>query len=728
MTDIHLTLFCVVDGETPSSAFPIKIELTETVGHLKDLIKTKKTNDFSDVDADTLTLWRDSLAGSKKGSAITIKTLDDKTELEDPRALLSEWFLESPGRNTYIIVERPPSQALKRGREYELEDPQKLPRTSDWVKYDAKDGPVDLPPVLVSMLNSGYLTPAPRNEFKQQLDNMQVGQQITLPSIGQRPKHYGKGYQKMSFFITEQMVEMWSLLSSNSDGPIRRVLSGPMGVGKSYLALFLAAKSYSEGWLLLYVSDANALAKETSGAIANQICMRFLALNKDILTVDDFEKLLLGHQSDATEVLITAATRILGDLLQQPETKTLLVIDEHGALFEQDPPVPKTHVILNPLMQLAAWSETSRGARVVLTGTAHAKFEMRYVKSDMWHWREYVTPPSDTVFDKLLHMDAILSRAAIKDQVKEITNRVPRELVNMVAYVRESIPNAGQQSPAINPETVADRDVLSQMRALQEQRLRAFYREANTHFNCLNDVDRHWHRHALEDMFFDSANKGFDYQFMDLGLVYRIKVGGRTEYRPLCPAANNALLNIYKSMPLPRDTMAAITRGHPTGDQFEDALFTFLVRHSEVILDTTDLVGKQKVPVIIRSNSVKFLEDPPSSVENIEKAFERPTARQTHTFDNRNQIEKYLDGAFGGKHEAIIDQETRKFIVSRTDIISKDDQQVEDTRPVEDFRIVFIHGKLGKPNHIGKIKDFPDVLHISFDELQMKLLGDLVSQ
>lgn len=114
--------------------------------------------------------------------------------------------------------------------------------------------------------------------------------------------------------------------------------------------------------------------------------------------------------------------------------------------------------------------------------------------------------------------------------------------------------------------------------------------------------------------------------------------------------------------------------------------------------------------------------------ENIEKAFERPTARQTHTFDNRNQIEKYLDGAFGGKHEAIIDQETRKFIVSRTDIISKDDQQVEDTRPVEDFRIVFIHGKLGKPNHIGKIKDFPDVLHISFDELQMKLLGDLVSQ
>lgn len=47
---------------------------------------------------------------------------------------------------------------------------------------------------------------------------------------------------------------------------------------------------------------------------------------------------------------------------------------------------------------------------------------------------------------------------------------------------------------------------------------------------------------------------------------------------------------------------------------------------------------------------------------------------------------------------------------------------MEDTRPVEDFRIVYIHGKP------GKIKDFPEVLYVSFEELQMKLFGDLVSQ
>lgn len=58
-------------------------------------------------------------------------------------------------------------------------------------------------------------------------------------------------------------MEMWRLLSSNSNRPIRRVLSGLMGVGKSYLALFLAAKAYAyaEGWSLLYLSDAKQVGK-----------------------------------------------------------------------------------------------------------------------------------------------------------------------------------------------------------------------------------------------------------------------------------------------------------------------------------------------------------------------------------------------------------------------------------------------------------------------------------
>ncbi|OAQ22601.1 hypothetical protein K457DRAFT_25897 [Linnemannia elongata AG-77] len=57
MNDNHLTLFCLVDGEATSNAFSVKIPLSDTIDDLKGLIKTKKTNDFQDVDADKLTLW-----------------------------------------------------------------------------------------------------------------------------------------------------------------------------------------------------------------------------------------------------------------------------------------------------------------------------------------------------------------------------------------------------------------------------------------------------------------------------------------------------------------------------------------------------------------------------------------------------------------------------------------------------------------------------------------------
>ncbi|GJJ74326.1 hypothetical protein EMPS_06684 [Entomortierella parvispora] len=774
------TYWCIDDGRALDESFSvIPTEPHPTVDDLKRAINKILLLETRSIDL-ILYKWTKPHDVDKK-SILDVEKLPEKVKL-DPREFVSSLALDADG--TYILVQKPPDKTrpsspqseLKRGIEHEHEDPQKRPRISEWKNYDAKDQSVELPPELVHMLKEEKFAPAPRKDFKQALNNLEVGQEITLPSIGQRPKHYGEGYQKLSFFITEQMVEMWRLLSSNSDRPIRRILSGPMGVGKSYLALFLAAKAYAEGWLLLYVSDANELALDDSQGIAKAICARFLPLNKDILTSANFAEMTLLRPKPE-EVFNRAANSILHELLQQPETKTLLVIDEHGALFEQDPPIPKKHVILNQLMQLAAWRETSRGARVVLTGTAHAKFERQYVRSDMWQWLEFVTPLSDTVFDKLLHMDPMLSRPAIKDKVKEITNRVPRELVNMAVYVRKGLTTAeqqldSQQSPAIDPVTFTESDLLSRMIEFQEQRHQAFYQEAYTYFRGLDKVQQHSHRHALAAIFlprkegeFDFENRGFDYQFMDLGLVYRMRVAARTEYRTLCPAAKDALLDIYRSMPLPRDTMKAITDGNPTGEQFEDALFSFLVRHSKVILDATDLAGKQKVPVVIRSNSVKFLEDPPFIVSenvllrcfkgyprfdyisghtfiqvslsdfathnvdsaNIEKAFERPTIPNTRTSDHRNQIEKHLDSAFGGQHEADINPVTRKFVVRRKELISKDGQLVEDIRAVEDFQIVYIHGKPGKPNHTGKIKDFPDVLHVSLEELQNKLFGDLVT-
>ncbi|KAG0329172.1 hypothetical protein BG000_000169 [Podila horticola] len=107
MTDNHLSLFCLVDGESTSKAFPVEIESIQTVGHLKKLIKTEKTPRFDDVAADELTLWRVSIPDDNQGSDITIHALEDKTELNNPRSRLSKLFPESPDDNTYIIVQRP---------------------------------------------------------------------------------------------------------------------------------------------------------------------------------------------------------------------------------------------------------------------------------------------------------------------------------------------------------------------------------------------------------------------------------------------------------------------------------------------------------------------------------------------------------------------------------------------------------------------------------------------
>ncbi|KAF9300000.1 hypothetical protein BGZ74_008410 [Mortierella antarctica] len=72
MTDNHLNLFCLIDGE--SSPFSVKAFPDNTVHNLKDAIKAKKTNGFSDVDADKLICWR-----------VTILVSDDNDNDNDER-------------------------------------------------------------------------------------------------------------------------------------------------------------------------------------------------------------------------------------------------------------------------------------------------------------------------------------------------------------------------------------------------------------------------------------------------------------------------------------------------------------------------------------------------------------------------------------------------------------------------------------------------------------------
>ncbi|KAG0019479.1 hypothetical protein BGZ81_009700 [Podila clonocystis] len=109
MTDIHLILFCLVDGETTTNAFPIKIPSSDNVYDLKKLIKAVKNNDFSNIDTEKLILWHVSIPNEDNdGLPILLETVPEKKKL-GPVTYLSKVFPEElPEKTIHILVQRPP--------------------------------------------------------------------------------------------------------------------------------------------------------------------------------------------------------------------------------------------------------------------------------------------------------------------------------------------------------------------------------------------------------------------------------------------------------------------------------------------------------------------------------------------------------------------------------------------------------------------------------------------
>ncbi|ORY89843.1 hypothetical protein BCR41DRAFT_403567, partial [Lobosporangium transversale] len=201
---------------------------------------------------------------------------------------------------------------------------------------------------------------------------MHLGDQVHIPSLGLTPKEFEE--YNSGFIITDQMLELWKEISAEQRFSFRRVLSGPMGVGKSYLSYFLAAKGYAEGWLTLYIPDAAILNESSDTKSAKALLRRFFAFNRDILTASDLESLL--DFSEVIDCSIVAA-RAVFDLFKQKERKTLFIIDEHGELFQKEPYVPDKYPFLKHLMNLNLWQSHYKGSRVIFTGTAHAKYELQ---------------------------------------------------------------------------------------------------------------------------------------------------------------------------------------------------------------------------------------------------------------------------------------------------------------------------------------------------------------
>ncbi|KAF9962758.1 hypothetical protein BGZ65_008103 [Modicella reniformis] len=118
-----LTLYCLVDGEPTSRAFPVKIAAAKTVGQLKEAIRAEKSPEFDDIAADRLTLWKVSIP-STPVRQITLSGLNEtdvKMELT-PTDELSEHIKKKslPKKAVHIIVQRPPQDQLTKSTSVSL--------------------------------------------------------------------------------------------------------------------------------------------------------------------------------------------------------------------------------------------------------------------------------------------------------------------------------------------------------------------------------------------------------------------------------------------------------------------------------------------------------------------------------------------------------------------------------------------------------------------------------
>ncbi|KAG0197232.1 hypothetical protein BGX28_009258 [Mortierella sp. GBA30] len=130
-----LTFFCLVNGETASTAFPIKISSGDTIGDLKELIRTKMAVQFSDIDANQLTLWKISIpiVAEEKHKVISLDCLVSKDELL-PSDELPEVFGDNPLKKTiHILVHRPPREKdLNIDTIFNIIIKDKIPQTLEW--------------------------------------------------------------------------------------------------------------------------------------------------------------------------------------------------------------------------------------------------------------------------------------------------------------------------------------------------------------------------------------------------------------------------------------------------------------------------------------------------------------------------------------------------------------------------------------------------------------------
>src|SRR4051794_12986254 len=105
-----VTLFCLVHGDPVERAFEIDISNDKSVSRLKKEIKKQKENDFRNIDADKLTLWKVDISHDDEDAVkqLALKETDVIKKMS-PVSRIGKYYHEEPAEGLiHVVIERPP--------------------------------------------------------------------------------------------------------------------------------------------------------------------------------------------------------------------------------------------------------------------------------------------------------------------------------------------------------------------------------------------------------------------------------------------------------------------------------------------------------------------------------------------------------------------------------------------------------------------------------------------
>lgn len=101
-----ITLICFVQGNASTNTFPIDIDGSKLVGHLKKAIKMEKQIDFADVDADKLRLWKVEIPDDHDDQLRSL-SLRNKDELLASKKISRYFPVTPPEEHIHVIIKSP---------------------------------------------------------------------------------------------------------------------------------------------------------------------------------------------------------------------------------------------------------------------------------------------------------------------------------------------------------------------------------------------------------------------------------------------------------------------------------------------------------------------------------------------------------------------------------------------------------------------------------------------